>query len=76
MYKILCIIFLSVLFIGCTQVEYRDVYIPTKCEIPERIKPNKSDFKDFTDFSAHLRAYYKNIESDLYFCRTGNKKEE
>lgn len=68
------LIILAFIFVGCSHiVEYKDVYIPTKCEVPERIKPKREDIKDYTEFQAHLRTYYKNIESDLYFCRTGNK---
>lgn len=51
----------------------KEVLIPTKCDIPERIKPKRENFSDYTEFSAHLRAYYRNIESDLAFCRTGKR---
>lgn len=72
--RFLILVFFFFVLVGCsTKVEYREIYIPTKCEIPEREKPKKENFKDFTEFQAHLRAYYKNIESDLYFCRNGKR---
>lgn len=68
-------LFFTGIFISFTACagQIKEVYIPVKCEVPERVKPQKNDFIDFTDFSAALRAYYKGIEQDLYFCRTGKK---
>lgn len=66
---------IMLVFTACTQIAYKEVYIPVKCEIPERIKPKKEDYVDYTQFQAHLRSYYKGIERDLAFCRNGEKKE-
>lgn len=60
------------LFVACSP-QIKEVYIPIKCEIPERAKPQKAQFSDFTQFQVALRTYYKNIEQDLYFCRTGKR---
>ena len=66
---------LPLFFLGCSveKIVYKEVLIPTKCEIPEREKPKRENYIDYTEFQAYLRAYYKNIESDLYFCRTGKR---
>ena len=72
-YFILCLT--PLLFIACAEkVVIKEVLIPTKCEIPERIKPQAKDYDDFTEFQTHLRAYYKLVENDLEFCRTGKKQ--
>ena len=68
--------FIAFFFIACSQkVIYKEVLIPTKCDIPARDKPKRENYSDFTEFQSYLRAYYKNIESDLYFCRTGKRLE-
>lgn len=70
-------VILPFFFFGCMgKVVYKDVYIPTRCDIPERVKPKKEAFDDFTEFQTHLRAYYKGIEMDLLFCRTGKSEKE
>ena len=67
----------SFILSGCVgqKIVYKEILIPTKCEVPEREKPKRENYADFTDFQVFLRAYYKNIESDLYFCRTGKRLE-
>lgn len=76
MLKLIFVSLISIFLISCSSkvIEYKEVYIPAKCDIPQREKPLRSAFDDYTEFQAHLRAYYKNIESDLYFCRTGQKE--
>lgn len=72
--KYLAIVVIILLFTACAEkVVVKEVLIPTKCEIPERIKPQAKDYNDFTEFQTHLRTYYKFIEHDLEFCRTGKK---
>ena len=72
--KYLLLTITPLLFIACAEkVVIKEVLIPTKCEIPERTKPQAKDYSDFTEFQTHLRTYYKFIEHDLEFCRTGKK---
>ena len=72
--KYLMLVAIPLFFIACAEkVVIKEVLIPTKCEISERIKPQAKDYNDFTEFQTHLRAYYKFIENDLEFCRTGKK---
>lgn len=59
--------------VACVKPQIKEVYIPTKCETPEQVKPKREATEDFTDYQIRLRAYYKAIESDLHFCRTGKR---
>lgn len=70
--KAFLLISFMILFIACS-CEIKEVYIPIKCNIPELQKPKREEGEDFTEFQARLRAYYKNVESDLHFCRTGER---
>lgn len=69
---LIIIFFTSIFFISCT-CEIKEVYVPTKCNTPEHKKPKREENEDFTEFQAKLRAYYKAIENDLNFCRTGQR---
>lgn len=66
------LICLSFFFISCSN-QIKEVYIPVRCNTPEHIKPKRNDYVDYTEFHVKLRAYYKAIENDLHFCRTGKR---
>lgn len=72
MKKIFISCLLAVFFSACSE-NIKEVYIPVRCNTPEQVKPQSKDYTDFTEFQVKLRAYYKAIESDLHFCRTGQR---
>ena len=72
--KYLMLVAISLFFIACAEKVVIKGFNPYKMQNSrERIKPQAKDYNDFTEFQTHLRAYYKFIENDLEFCRTGKK---
>lgn len=67
------IYFMAVLLIlleGCSYPVYEKVYIPIRCEIPLRERPQKSE--DLVESIKNLLGYTELLEKDLSFC-TGNE---
>ena len=73
--KIINIFIISFIIVGCsTKVEYRDIYIPTKCDVD---MPNKPTYQnDQVSFARDLVIYSLSLECKLHFCKTGEIKKE
>lgn len=55
---------------GCaTQTLYKEVYVPTKCEIPHTPKPNYTG--NLEEDLRNLLIYDEVIQKDLEFCTQG-----
>ncbi|WP_411675631.1 hypothetical protein [Helicobacter felis] len=61
------VVVLGVFFLGCTpRVVYKEVYIPTKCQIVRPARPSKD--LEVLEYLRELLAYTEELEKDLEFC--------
>lgn len=67
-----CVFIISVVFIGCAEprVVFKEVYIPTKCDIPKRERPAKGS--NISKYLTDILIYTEGLENDLNFCRGEN----
>lgn len=61
----------SLIFVGCSfkevEVEYRNVYIPVRCDVPKRERPKKSN--SIAENFKRILIYTEILEKDLKVCR-------
>nr|WP_233705675.1 hypothetical protein [Helicobacter felis] len=61
------VVVFGVFCLGCTpRVVYKDVYIPTKCQIVRPARPSKD--LEVLEYLRELLAYTEELEKDLEFC--------
>lgn len=69
--KIFVLLFILVVFSGCAkQVKYKDVYIPVKCDVKDRVKPKNNG--DPLVYLKELLIYTEGLERDLAYCKGAN----
>ncbi len=56
-------------FTGCTRTLYKEVYVPTKCEVPATPKPTYTG--KLEEDLRNLLIYDEVIQKDLEFCTQG-----
>lgn len=59
----------TLLFCGCSTIEYKEVYIPTKCDIPYPKIAKKTD--DIIENQKNLVVYTLELEDALNCCIKG-----
>lgn len=65
---LVCFIVLAMGLSGCAkQVVYKEVLIPTKCDVKKRDKPSKGGSSTY--FLRDLLIYTEGLERDLEYCR-------
>lgn len=67
--KSFLVFLVALMMAGCARLEYAPVYIPTKCKIKKREKPQQT--KDITKDIKEILIYTEQIEKDLNFCIDG-----
>lgn len=69
--RLMCfmLILLNVFICGCvaTKVEYKQVYIPIKCDVPKRERPQRST--NIVETLKSILVYTMTLEKDLQICR-------
>lgn len=67
--KLLCFLFIftTLFFEGCASSSIREVYIPIKCDVPPRIRPQ--DTPNLVAKVVNLLVYTEGLENDLNYCR-------
>lgn len=69
--RLMCfmLILLNLFICGCatTKVAYKQVYIPTKCDVPKRERPQKST--NIIETLKSILVYTMTLEKDLQICR-------
>lgn len=66
--KCFMLLLLNILLLsGCARVVYKEVLIPTKCDVANRVRPPQSG-KVSVDVKA-IFAYTQALEQDLKMCR-------
>ncbi len=64
--RVVVVVF-GVFCLGCTpRVVYKEVYIPTKCQIVRPARPSKD--LEVLEYLRELLAYTEELEKDLEFC--------
>ncbi|TLD79865.1 hypothetical protein LS68_009265 [Helicobacter sp. MIT 05-5293] len=60
---------IALVFSACAEprVVYKEVLIPTKCDIPKRQRPKKQD--NIIAYLKEVLMYSEGLEKDLSFCR-------
>ena len=64
-------------FTSCSKVVYKDVYIPTKCNIEMPKKPRFYEPKNLNEYILLLKdtlEYSEKLEKSLQFCTQDNDK--
>lgn len=52
---------------GTEHVVYREVFVPTKCDAPHRIRPIRTD--SIAKYFSDILIYTELLEKDLSYCR-------
>lgn len=68
-------IVLALSYVSCSKVVYKDVFIPTKCEIEMPQKPTYAEPKNLYEYNELLSnelKYSEALESALHFCIKGD----
>lgn len=67
--KRLCFLFTftTLFFGGCASSSIKEVYIPVKCDVPPRTRPQ--DTSNLVEKIVNLLVYTEGLENDLNYCR-------
>lgn len=75
----MCGFYMCLFYVSCANVVYRDVYVPTKCEIEMPSKPKYNEPQTLNDFNELLASelkYSEILESSLNFCIYGENNDK
>lgn len=66
--KLVGLLTLSTFFLGgCASTQIKEVYIPVKCDVPPRVRPQ--DTSNTVEKVVNLLMYIEGLENDLNYCR-------
>lgn len=74
----MCGFYMCLFYVSCSNVVYKEVYVPTKCDIEMPDKPpyyEPQTLNDFTQLLASELKYSEMLENSLNFCIFGDESE-